>query len=416
MPTIRLMNWNIQNFGRTKAGLNFDNHDVVQAIAEVVIREDIDIFVMLEVNTTAEGTARELASTMRDALRDEENSEDLELWRQVVISPNTGREFYAFFIKDSRRTEPLPLAGMVSGGAVTPDILDARHPIVDAIWEADPDDFDVMDDYFPLLGPDVRERSQRGRQLRVPVWPGIRYPVIGLFRIAGATQANEILPIIACHFAPAATVAARQFETLYHFSLMNAMSPIPDQTQLPVQLRIRRGNAIIRRTPRFYVLTGDFNIDYNANAYAAIVGNGLKQLGATAYITNNTDLPKTMLMTYGQFNSQRPKNTGQFAVKNFDNVIMRRNSTRGAGAAVPVSEVVNIGEDIRWRALQLRASVQHYRELDQRGFDSGQYQWPVSDFANMLTNLSTGVNLKAALVGARLISDHLPAIIDLTVT
>lgn len=409
------MNWNIQNFGRTKAGLNYNNYDVLRAIAEVVVREDVDIFVMLEVNTTAEGTARELASTMRDALRDEENSQDLELWRQTVISPNTGREFYAFFVKDSRRTEPLPLADTVSGG-LTPEILDVRHPIVDAIWEADPDDYDVMDDFFPLLGPDVRQRSQRGRQLRVPVWPGIRYPVLGVFRVVGATQANEILPIIACHFAPAATVAARQFETLYYFSLLNAMAPVPDPTQLPVQLRIRRGNTIIRRTPRFYVLTGDFNIDYTRASYSALVGSGLHELGGTAYINDGTVLPDTMLMTYGQFNANRPKSTAALAVKNFDNFVMRRNSTRGAGAMVGGPEVLDIPDDVRWRVLQLRASVQHYQELDQRGFASGEYQWPVADFANMLTNKETGINLKAALVGSRLISDHLPSIIDLTVT
>ena len=414
MPTIRLMNWNIQNFGATKAGLLYNNFDVVRAIAEVVVREEIDIFVMLEVNTTNEGTARHLASVMRDALRMEDDRENIDLWRQVVISPNTGVEFYAFFVRDSRVTEPLPFVDMV-GRTLLPEMLNARNPIADAIWEADPADYDVMDYGFPLLGPDLQNRSLYGRaHSGIPPWPGVRYPVLGLFRVAGATAANELLPIVACHFAPAAVLAKRQFETLFNFSLLNGMAPQPYGE--PVRLRIRQNGTTWPRTPRYYVLTGDFNVDYTRTAYAPIVGTGHRQLGATAGITDATVLPDTMLMTYRQFNSTRPKTTPAFAVSNFDNFFLRQNATRGAGAAVTRSEVIDIPEDIRFRSLELRASVKHYQELDQRGFVSGEYQWPVSDFANQLTNRTTMVNLKASLVGARLISDHLPSIIDLRIT
>ncbi|HYH06098.1 MAG TPA: hypothetical protein VEK11_03460 [Thermoanaerobaculia bacterium] len=407
------MNWNIQNFGATKAGLLYRNYDVVQAIAEVVVREEIDIFVMLEVNTTNEGTARELASVMRDALRREDDREDPDLWMQTVISPNTGAEFYAFFVRDSRITEPLPFVDMI-GRTFLPEILNVRNPIADAIWEGDPDDYDVMHYYFPLLGPDVRERSAYGRPRGFPPWPGVRYPVLGLFRVAGATAANEILPIVACHFAPAAVLAQRQFRTLFSFSLLNGLAPNPYVP--PVTLRIRRNGTVVQRTPRYYVLTGDFNVDYTRNAYAAIVGTGRQELGATAAITDNTVLPDTMLMTYRQFDAVRPKTTAEFAVSNFDNFFLRQSAARGAGAAVSRSEVIDIPEDIYFRSLELRASVAHYRELDQRGFASGEYQWPVADFANQLTNRTTMVTRKGSLVGARLISDHLPAIIDLRVT
>ena len=415
MPTIRLMNWNIQNFGETKAGLLYHNYDVVRAIAEVVVQEQVDIFVMLEVNTTNEGTARHLCSVMRDALRDADDREDTDLWRQTVISPNTGVEFYAFFVRDSRVTEPLPLIGMANR-ALPPQMLNARNPIADAIWEADPDDYDVMDDFFPLLGPDLQQRSQRGRVRGIPAWPGFRYPVLGLFRIAGATPANEILPIVACHYAPAGVLAVRQFETLFSYSLMNGLSPNPYGT--PVQLQIRRHTTgrIIPRTPRYFVLTGDFNVDYNRNAYAPIVGNGVQQLAATAAITDRTVLPRTMLMTYGEFNAVRPKNTADFAVRNIDNFFVRQSRAYRNSAWVAASRVPNVAEAVRLRHLELRASVWHYAELDQRGFSSGAYQWPVTDFANQLTNRTTDINYKASLVGTRLISDHLPAITDLTVT
>lgn len=413
MPTIRLMNWNIQNFGRTKAGLNFNNGDVVAAIAKTVTDAEVDIFVMLEVNTTSEATARELASTMREALQAAE--EDLTLWEVAVLSPNTGREFYAFFIRDRRVLEPLPIVGpIIPQYNSPPEVLGQMRPIANAVFAEQLHDYDVLDAWFPLLAPDVNEYLQTGRRLPVPAWPAIRRPVLGLFHVKNVTGATSVLPIIACHFAPAATVASQQFRVLPYYSLLNGLAPIP-RVQ-PVALDLIIGGQRGRHAPSYYALTGDFNIDYPAPAYNPITGNAIDQLGAAAQITNQTVLPDTMLMTYGRFITDRPRNTAAFAVSNFDNWFVRRSAARPTVPAIRHSEVYNIPEDVRLRDLELDESVRHYRELDQRGFSVANYQQLVTDFANQLTNPTTMINRAGALVGGRLISDHLPAILDIRLT
>lgn len=407
------MNWNIQNFGRTKAGLNFNNGDVVAAIAKTVADAEVDIFVMLEVNTTSEATARELASTMREALQAAE--QDLTLWEIAVISPNTGREFYAFFIRDRRVLEPLPIVGpIIPQYNSPPEVLGQMRPIANAIFAEQLHDYDVLDAWFPLLAPDVNYVLQAGRVLGVPTWPAIRRPVLGLFHVKNVAGATSVLPIIACHFAPAATVASQQFRVLPFFSLLNGLAPQP--SVLPVALNLIIGGVQGQHAPSYYALTGDFNIDYPAGAYAPITGNARDQLGATAHITNQTVLPDTMLMTYRQYIAQRPHNTAAFAVSNFDNWFVRRSAARPTVPDIRHSEVYNIPEDVRLRDLELDESVRHYQELDQRGFSSGDYPTLVRDYAGALTNPTRMVNYTAALIGGRLISDHLPSVMDIRLT
>ena len=67
--TVKILNWNIQNFGETKCGIKHGNEDVVDAIAQTVVKENVDIFVMLERNTTKQATAKSVADCMRKALK-----------------------------------------------------------------------------------------------------------------------------------------------------------------------------------------------------------------------------------------------------------------------------------------------------------------------------------------------------------
>ena len=121
MPTVTVVNWNIQNYGPTKSGVHYGNRDVVRAIAKVVNDVNADIFVLLEVNTTHVATAQQVCDIMRAELREASLNPDTE-WRRYVLSPNTGREFYAFFVRDTGMTRPLPIVGPLVGGNV-PTIL-----------------------------------------------------------------------------------------------------------------------------------------------------------------------------------------------------------------------------------------------------------------------------------------------------
>jgi hypothetical protein len=407
MPMIRLMNWNIQNFGVTKSGLKFDNYDVVKAIADVVVFEDIDIFVMLEVNTTDEATARRLTSTMLYALREEEGGN---FWQSAVISPNTGREFYAFFIKDVNRTIPLPLEDQI-----LERVLGPYNPIENAVFYGNPEDYDVLDETFPLLDPDVREISLRGRNLNYPAWPATRKPALGLFAVAGATPGNELLPIVACHFAPDSDQAVHQFNRLFYFSLLNGLAP--HAWEQPVSLNVVFDRPGMRNiTPRYWVVTGDFNVNYNAAAYAGLVGNNYEELGALPAIVNGTlTTDDTLFMTYRTYKTARPKSTTALSVRPIDNFFIRNNPGHAGSATIRGAFVPDIADDVRWRRLRLNESVDHYMELDQRGLIDNPYANVASNFAQQLTNKTTGINYLGALVGSRLISDHLPTIVELNI-
>ncbi len=405
------MNWNIQNFGVTKSGLKYDNYDVVKAIAEVVVWEEVDIFVMLEMNTTDEATARRLASTMLYALRDEDDR-GRGYWTSAVISPNTGKEFYGFFIRDVNRTIPIPLDDQHRNDR----ILGPINKIQDALFYNDPSDYDTLDETFPLLDPDVEEISLYGRPLhKYPAWPATRKPVLGLFAVPGAAAGNELLPIVACHFAPDEQEATLQFDRLFYFSILNGLAP--HAWNAPVRLNVSFSTPGFRAiAPRYWVVTGDFNVDYNAASYQGIVGTNYEELGALAAIlppTETTD--KTLFMTYQMYNHYKPKSTVALSIRPIDNFFVRNNPAYPASATIRRSSVPNIAEDVRWRVLRLRESVDHYRELDQRGFIDNPYAQVVANYAQQLTNRETGINYKGALMGSRLISDHLPTIMELNI-
>jgi hypothetical protein len=402
MPTIRVLNWNIQNYGETKSGLKFNNYDVVQAIAKVVVATNADIFVMLEVNTKSQDTARRLTRVMLEALQD--FGVGMNDWPYVVLSPNTGVEFYAYFVKDPARTMPLPITGPVLGTA-PPQVLGQVIPIGAALfsdaWHGD----EIIDEWFPLIAPDLMDYNAYGRPLGVPAWPAIRRPCLGLFHIPGAALANSILPIVACHYATSSVQVDQQFETLRYFSLFRGLEP---GTNLPpVNLNINIGGHLRAHQTNYYVLTGDFNMNFPSAYYAPIY-----QLGANGYIR-----PNTLLITYGAFKTNRPHNTAGLAVRPIDNFFLRTSNAvpNAATATLPNNAVPNIPDEVTARFLELKESVDHYRELDQRGFEDAPYLDITRNYANQLTNRNTMINLKGALCGSRLISDHLPTLVDFTI-
>src|SRR5437764_519666 len=169
MPTVTVVNWNIQNYGPTKSGVHYGNRDVVRAIAKVVNDVNADIFVLLEVNTTHVATAQQVCDIMRAELREASLNPDTE-WRRYVLSPNTGREFYAFFVRDTGMTRPLPIVGPLVGGNV-PTILGGagQAAVTAAQFDAVPT-VNLRASHFPLLSPDLQDNYGV-----IPPWPATRY-------------------------------------------------------------------------------------------------------------------------------------------------------------------------------------------------------------------------------------------------
>jgi hypothetical protein len=403
--TLRIMNWNIQNFGPTKSGLKHGNFDVVRAIAKTVVDSGTDIFVMLELNTKDGAKAKDLAEIMLTALDKYTGGAEFKV---CVLSPNTGLEFYAFFIRDTTKTAPLPIVGSAIT-PVPPEVLGESPSITDAYFAASTKT-GVLAEWFPLLEPDTNQTTRYKRKLTIPDWPGTRLPVLGLFYVPGASAVNRILPIVACHFAANDILAGQQIGALRYFSLLSRLA---GAAASPAPLGITPPGSVVRSIFKTndYVLLGDFNIDYltNANAYDTLTGAD-PSLGGTGWINVNTHL-----MTYKKFKEARPKSTEELVVSDYDNFFTRVNP--GTPAAVTPGNPLwhDIPEEVQKRSLVLSASVQYYQELDQRGFSSDPYKDIVNDFASQLNgDTSHIINLTGALVGGRLISDHLPVTLDIT--
>ena len=409
MVTVNLLTWNIQNLGPTKSGITYNNYDVVRAIAKQVVDAGADIFCLLELPTTQGATAAAVAGIVRTALHAYAHGLGRNEWNTCVLSPNTGREFYAFFVRDTTFTVPLPVTGP-AGPFGAPHTLGGGYTALTAAVFTRKTGAGVLAEHFPLLLPDLDMISYMGRNLGVPDWPAVRAPVLGLFWVPGAAAGNRLLPIWACHFAADATKAGHQLNAMRWFSLLwklNLGAP-------PVQLQVdRNGNGVPAAVAtNEYVVTGDFNIDYLGQrwSYSPLDQPGPRRLNATGWIGEETHL-----VTYGGW-SRAMKTTGDLAVNAYDNFFTRV-SAATATAVTPANPTVHdVPDAVRRRRLRLGASVQHYADLDQRGF-TGKH--PYQDFVTNYTSQIGGdrgndITVKGALVGGRLISDHLPVSLQIT--
>lgn len=391
---LRILQWNIQNFGPLKGGLKAAGltTGIRDAIALIVSKIDPDLFVMLELNTTDEGTASDVAQGMLDAFADLKSASPQ--WETCVLSPNTGKEFYAFFVKNTKTLVP---ARIVGPGNPPPSILGANSPIAKAQFCLDASK-GVQKTPFPLLSPDLPANV---RDRHAAHWPGTRLPVFGLFSVPAV---SKFLPLIACHFAPQATVAQRQLDSLPYFSAIAQPGP----------LQVSDGKNTVSVTPPLWMVLGDFNLDRTAKqAYATLVD----KLGCRLW---NGD--PTLLMAPGAakkflHDPNRIPGPPTFGVTCIDNFATQyeaeKNVLSDIGATVfDVVQLVAKQSDLGLRSSTklLSEAATYYGQLDQRGLDgSNAYLDGVQDFLNQLSNPgSYNPNPLGALIGARIISDHLP--------
>lgn len=167
------------------------------------------------------------------------------------------------------------------------------------------------------------------------------------------------------------------------------------------------------------IVTGDFNIDYNKKQifYASLeaskrASGQLMQIGAEVY--NSSD--NTLLVTPRYFNPRTMSDTEALAQSNIDNHFVATSRSASFAATNYGYAVPNIPDAIRRRNIVLGDSVAHYAELDQKGFKEGDYQEALKNFANQLAgDKNNYINRQGALVGARLISDHLPVVIEVDI-
>ena len=455
MPAnISILNWNVQNYGDTKCGNISGNTDLGTAIAKVVVKADVDIFVLLELNTTKPLVARQICHDLCQEL----NAADpvYNNWT-CVLSPNTGKEFYAFFVRDNTYTVPQPLTGVNNGAgivaattATTSGVGGATPPIQNLTFG--PATYtggsSVANESFILMEPDKPAVGAMGyKKKSPPQWPATRKPGLGLFKVipkAGPplTLGNDIVPIVACHYSPSNIVAQQQLDKFMYFELFYQLRATPGATLAPVPLQFSVGgvgSACAPQTPLSIIVTGDFNINYSDtklhNSYREILAPGPNipawggdYLGAVPQIPTGTNTFLVTLLGYA-FNPRYYNSTSKLAIKNFDNFFVRTTApvapaagnawTLSPGGGLAAPEVLNVPELLRGpKRLRVDVSVKLYASGTKRGF---KYMSPYAGiYKNMVEQLagdsSIIVSTEAALLGGRLISDHLPVKMSMQIT
>lgn len=398
MSTVRVMNWNIQNFGVLKSRMN----DIVLAISEVVVQNNVDIFSVIEINTTKNSDAIYICEVMLLALQEAAARKNRAgEFKSCILSYNTGLEYYAFFIRDIDSTVPLVCTKGADSNGIVKDVTAATFaPCRDT----------GVTIGFPLLKPDTAKDSYLLRGL--PHWPGARLPALGLFSVPGTTNCSELLPIVACHLIPKTASAAGQIDTLRYFHLFNGLAntiPAP----APAQLQVDDGTgAVTAYLADKLVLLGDLNVnclDWPMGACASLANLGaVCCIGATTHLVDYHDY---------RADPRRYKTPASLVTNAYDNIFLLVGPTIAGAVTAANGTVVMTPELVKERKLSLNESVEYYRDLDNRGFDSGEYKSIVVDFAQQLAgDPSHYINIPATLLGTRLISDHLPNFADITLT
>ncbi|HET7462416.1 MAG TPA: hypothetical protein VFJ82_14280 [Longimicrobium sp.] len=467
MPQLRIMTWNIRNLGPTK----LEHGDIMSAIAKVVVREQPDIFVALEINTRKEATAEAIGAVLQAELQQAEaaraqnnnaqqnnnnnnrqqnnnNNNNAQnafpqgraAWDTYAISPNTGVEFYGFFIRDARVVRPMPITANIT-------VLNADNASLvrnQAFVTFGGPGFCVM----PLIRPNLVKQGQQ----RSGRWTGARLPVFGLFNVAGAQ--DRYLPILAGHFAANQAQAERQMNLLATFDVVNDIcvaNSTPARPTIDGQANQKLSQLIV---------TGDFNVDFdpadypgrlawkdpggsrteydsdsdddsdwegsyesdNNNNNAAPTSSKKRRrfyyggllhdarstlsLGLKAVITR-----KTHLMKPGKLQKREVKSTEALARKCYDNFFVN------AAVTVVDAWVVDVPRQFKdpRDPLQLEDSVEYYADLGKKDLEWSDYDLPGNDVVGQLmTGSGEAVSTLAALTGAALISDHLPVVMDFT--
>lgn len=409
--TIKMLNWNIQNFGMQKAGFS----DILSAVAEVVVNLQVDLFVIMELNTKSPVDAVTISTAMCDFLNyfAKKNNQG-DFYKVCVLSPNTGVEFYGFIVRDTSVIQPLPLIipnplPVSVGGAA--ESTPWNHVTFGQV--AFNGSIQIING-FPLVTPDLPKVNlgRAGLRSPVPVWPGNRKPAFGLFYVPNANACNRLFGVLACHYIPNATLALQQINVLPYFSVL---SSIGQGSVASPQLNIKFATtAAASYEVQCGVVTGDFNINYGDIGQTTYYN--LLRLNypppSIGYAIQNTN-QNTHTVDYAHFSLRVYHTTDQLATSNYDNFFIRAYAGAANPATAANTQVFNLAEAIRLRKLSLSVCVNHYAELDKKGFSSGLYNSYATDFVSQLTNPTTIMNTKAALVGSRLISDHWPVYSEL---
>lgn len=292
MPRIRIMTWNIEVFGRTKASVE----GIYDAVAGTVVGSDVDILIVLELRSDAAATIMEnVVATLTAAAARMYPGAPAPTYYSL-ISRVTGTEYYGFAVRNPNVIRPLKFAPASlppqSGtGGTRKDPLRNLQAVK---WTAWPCPFPAQAPANlpappPVALVDIFAESRGGRRMLFAGQPratgggaqgrGYRLPCLAMFVVQGDGNppAYYLLPIICCHCAAGSESKknvtggdqVKQFRYMHLaqlFSFYNKEAPPPPQPECGyVAANITQTAGLTAYPVTNIIITGDFNVDFLHN-------------------------------------------------------------------------------------------------------------------------------------------------------
>jgi hypothetical protein len=278
MPNIRIMNWNIEQLSYDKIRVP----GMAEAIARVISGSNVDIAVLLEVKTVQSlAICSFIVAALNNStpappqpyyylLSNETGGElygfivrDVSLIRPLNFQPSP----HAEDDPDGDGSQDRPVMDLrkfllrtwpVAFPAAAPTPLPATRrkiPLVDL--------FATPDNPRPGKRAKISFPGQSSARVGYSLGRGFRLPCLALFGIRGA-NANYLIPLVCCHYAAVRSgrnaLAQTQVEDLYMLHIAQLFKTSSEAGYLDTDLVANTGYLV-----QNLILTGDFNIDFLKN-------------------------------------------------------------------------------------------------------------------------------------------------------
>lgn len=462
MTTIKVMNWNLERFGGGRAQIA----DLTSLIATILVEEEIDLFVGLEIaGVTGQLAMEMIAEGCRALAIADKQTNATGLYRCIQLAETTGGETYGFLVRDLSKLRPC--APAVGQGA--DDSLGCQQLPLRSMWDIAWTTFGGVADWTnksnldtteilipaPLAAPFVQvKRTEssnadwvnfQGQSMAnggTALGNGSRQPCVAMFAMQTSAGGTAYMAVVALHSGATRSASnilgANQFRQLTLLDVCQSYG-VQAQTNPAVTGRAASqgyidGNWV---APANLLVLGDFNMNFadtekkkgkTYDAYQMVSPDTWNAPGTESGAPGNAgtapkNAPSTvktcptvrfepdakfpMYLKTGIYNEMThltpvdefDPNKENIFNGCLDNIFFGGTATYNQPAAI-----IPIPARIQDRTYIIAELAQYYAVLGVRHADV-ESLWE----ANMTIN-----NLDA-LTGARLISDHLPVVLQLAV-
>lgn len=286
MPNIRIMNWNIEQLSWNKIQIA----GMADAIAATVVSQNVDILIILEVRL---GQVTNTMNTLSAALNARAGDNDYTAW---FLSDRTGGEAYGFIIRDLDIVRPVEVTGGPTGASIdllsnlhknTFAVWPSNDFAVTAYPIPGGKPMMPLTDLYATKPPRGRIPAKFGGQQigqgGYSLGRGFRLPCLAMFMVHSAVAgATYLLPTISCHYAAVrggrnhlAQGQTAQLKALHIAQLFNDNNITGGGAESGY---IDVDNAA--ENIQEIVFTGDYNMDFLQNNPA---GNNVARTNHAAY-------------------------------------------------------------------------------------------------------------------------------------